>query len=112
MREVKKAGKDFEDRFDSDNVGELVEYVGCKIEFRKDERSIRFTQPVMLKSFVDEFDLSNKKSRLTPADPGTILVQADESYIPDSTKHKYFRSGVGKLLYMTRWSRPDIQNAV
>ena len=66
----------------------------------------------MLKSFVDEFDLSKERARVTPADPGSVLVQADESHVPDPVKHKYFRSGVGKLLYMARWSRPDIQNAV
>ena len=86
--------------------------MGCKIDHQKEERSIRFKQPVMLRSFQDEFNSKKERPKVTPADPGTILVQADKSYVPEASKHKYFRSGVGKLLYMARWSRPDIQNAV
>ena len=30
----------------------------------------------------------------------------------DSKKHTYYRKGVGKLLHMTSWSRPEVQNSV
>eukprot|EP00957_Ditylum_brightwellii_P115908 8840949-Ditylum_brightwellii.AAC.1 len=29
-----------------------------------------------------------------------------------SKRHTYFRSGIGKLLHMTRWLCPEVQNSV
>jgi hypothetical protein len=43
--------------FKCDNVGVMTEFIGCKVERNND--SIKLTQPVLLQSFVDEFDLSN-----------------------------------------------------
>ena len=43
---------------------------------------------------------------------GTILMKADANNASGNKKNTYFRSGVGKLLHMTRWSHPEIQNAV
>lgn len=43
--------------FDCDDVGDMDEYVGCKIN-RED--AFTFTQPVMLQSFEDEFDLPTR----------------------------------------------------
>jgi hypothetical protein len=48
------AKKDMMDRFDCDDV---KEYVGVKLTRDKRERLIKFTQPVLLKSFQDEFEL-------------------------------------------------------
>ena len=43
--------------FDTDNIGELKEYVECKLEWNRENRSLTFTQPVLLQSFSDEFDI-------------------------------------------------------
>eukprot|EP00957_Ditylum_brightwellii_P123836 9439956-Ditylum_brightwellii.AAC.1 len=71
------------------------------------ERSITFTQTVLLQSFEDEFDLMARKPK-TPAEAGTILRKADPKDKVDSKRHTYFRSGTGKLLHMVRWSRPEM----
>jgi hypothetical protein len=44
--------------FDCEDAGIMNEYVGCKITRDLDEPSLRMTQPVLLQSFEDEFDLS------------------------------------------------------
>jgi hypothetical protein len=99
-------------RFDCEEIGEVDEYVGCKVERNYEENSIKLTQPVMLQSFVDKFDLPNGPALNTPATPGGALVKADATdCIPADELFKY-RSGVGKLLHMMRWSRPEILNAV
>jgi len=41
--------------FKIDDVGEMKEYVGCKVECKNG--TIKLTQPVLLQSFIDEFDL-------------------------------------------------------
>ena len=100
----------FLQRFDCDDLGELTEYVGCKIYRDKKKRTLRFTQPVLIQSFEDQFDLE-KKNPVIPAEAGTTLVKADTKDKVENKRHKYFRSGVGKLLYLQRWSRPDVSNS-
>jgi hypothetical protein len=99
-------------RFDCDEVGNMDEYVGCKLERNWDEGWIKFTQPVLLQSFHDEFDLPDEKSPTTPAEPGQILMRCEEKDGMSAEKQGSYRSGVGKLLHMMRWSRPEILNAV
>ena len=81
----------------------MREYVGCKVEQNKNDGSIKFTQPVLLQSYKDEFELSNKKP-LTPAEAGSVLMKAAKNDAVGKKQHTYFRSGVGKLLHMARWS--------
>ena len=56
------------------NGGELQEYVGCKVEYNREERWIRLTQPVLVQSFKDEYDLPDAETPVTPAIPGKILA--------------------------------------
>jgi hypothetical protein len=53
--------------FDRDNIGNLKEYVGCKID--KQERGNRLlkTQPVIVRSFIDEFGIQEDKRIEIPA---------------------------------------------
>ena len=108
---VSKENEEFLKRFDCDDVGDVKEYVGCKLERDDEERSFKFTQPVLLQSFEDEFDTTEKKPK-TPAEAGTVLHSGSDTNKVGSKRHTYFRKGVGKLLHLTRWSRPEIQNAV
>ena len=56
--------------FDCDDVGELKEYVGCKLELDWDKRQIKVTQPVLLQSYQD------KQNCTIPAEPGKVLIKA------------------------------------
>ena len=40
---VPTENKEFMERFDCDDVGEVKEYVGCKIDKDESERSMKFT---------------------------------------------------------------------
>ena len=53
--------KKLKERFDIDDIEELKEYLGCKIKLNHQEQSLKFTQPVLLQSFKDKFELSQKK---------------------------------------------------
>eukprot|EP00957_Ditylum_brightwellii_P127852 9750053-Ditylum_brightwellii.AAC.1 len=69
---VPAESKAFTNRFECDNVGEVNEYVGCKIKRDEKDNSFTFNQPVLIQSFNDEFELSNKHPK-TPAMAGTTL---------------------------------------
>jgi len=66
----------------------------------------------MLQSFKDEFDLDNQRETSTPAEPGSTLPKVPKDAKVDEKEQTYFRSGVGKLLHMVRWSRLEVYNAV
>ncbi|MGH7955289.1 MAG: reverse transcriptase domain-containing protein [Gloeomargaritales cyanobacterium] len=109
-RAVTTSKQQMKDRFDCDDLGKLKEYVGCKAE-RTDDY-VKLTQPVLLQSFEDEFELPKEKPPTTPAEPGKVLMKCKpESELNVNDQFKY-RSGVGKLLHMMRWSRPEIMNTV
>jgi Reverse transcriptase (RNA-dependent DNA polymerase) len=109
---VNEAKQQLHDYFkgECDDGGELQEYVGCKIEYNRDQGWIQLTQPVLVQSFKDEHDLPDAETPITPAIPGKILTESET--ILSKAKHTYFHSGVGKLLHLMKWSRPEIMNAV
>jgi len=97
--------------FECDDIGFVREYVGCKIHMRAGDRSVKFTQPILIKSLIDEFN-AGTKTVSTPASAGQCLQAGEvEDELQDNIKKKY-QAGVGKLLYLTRWSRPEIGNSV
>ena len=98
--------------FDCDQLGEMKEYVGCKIERNWIDRWVKLTQPVMIQSFRDEFELDDHgKVPKTPAEPGSVLSKGENKNTVSKERHTFFRKGVGKMLHMMRWTRPDILNS-
>jgi len=110
--DVLKSKAEMKALFECDDVGELKEYVGCRIDHDKENRSIKFTQPVLLQSFEDEFDLPDDMFPNTPATPGEVLHKPQPGDAVMPAMQKTYRKGVGKLLHMMRWSRPEILNSV
>ena len=111
---IKDEKEKMKQHFECDDVGEVVDYIGCKVEVDREDRSVKFTQPVLVQSLVDEFeDIPQGKDPLTPAKPGDILLKSDDEKCHlGKEEHTRYRTGVGKLLYLAKHSRPDIANAV
>ena len=110
-KQVEKYVKQMNEMFDCEDVGKMVEYVGCKVELNEDTRSIKLTQPVLLQSFQDEFQLPNRNYD-TPAEPKKQLRKTIEGQEVGAEEQTKYRAGVGKMLHLMRWTRPDIWNAV
>ena len=68
------------------------------------------TQPVLVQSFEDEFDLSETKTSKTPAPADKVLLKSE--IVVDVKEHKMYQKGVGKAIHLTKYSRPEIANAV
>ncbi len=82
------------ERIDCDDVGDLKEYIGCKIDRKGGQ--LKMTQPVLLQRFFDEFDLPSDKSYpSTPAEPRSVLMKGDKLSMVEQCKYGL---GVGKLL--------------
>ena len=111
---IEHVRKSFMSRFDVDDVGEMEEYVGCKIERGSNEKGpyFKLTQPVLLQSLTDELGI-NGKNHVTPAEAGSILRKhngEEESTLSEKDQKRY-RTGVGKLLHLMKHTRFDILNA-
>ena len=86
---VKDEGKKLAKEVKIEDVDELKELVGHKIEIDKTERSVKFTQPVMIQSFLDEFHAGEKK-QVTTAELNTVLKRLKLGEIlADKDQFKY-----------------------
>ena len=59
--DVKEAVKDMRSHFECDYLGPMKEYLGCNIEHDRENMTMKITQPVMIQSFVDEFNIDKVK---------------------------------------------------
>ena len=106
--------KEIKNFFSTKEEGTMEEFVGCKVLRPKPGRGL-FYQDDLIKKIEDHFGTEAKKMRKykTPAGPGDRIVRPTiedtKISLKDQTK---FRSGVGMLLYLVKFSRPDICNAV
>jgi hypothetical protein len=110
---VRIAKRQMQERFECDDVGKLTEYIGCKIEHDRLAGWMKLTQPVLLQSYTDEFGIKEDDVvPKTPATPGEVLQKEEPENHLSAEQQQTYRSGVGKLLHMMKWTRPDILNAV
>ena len=91
----------------------MKDYAGCMIQKKNDE--IFLHQSDLIEKLEKEFEAELKEVRKveTPAIAGEGIVMATEDEkIEDGRKHTKYRSGVGMLLFLVKYSRPDISHAV
>eukprot|EP00957_Ditylum_brightwellii_P123347 9405115-Ditylum_brightwellii.AAC.1 len=64
--------------FECKELGEVDEYVGCKIDYDRKDRSMSITQPIILQSYKDKFNLDGHgKVPKTPIEPGSVLRKGE-----------------------------------
>ena len=65
--------------FECDDSGELIEYIGNKVQLDREKGLVCLTQPVLIQSFQDECGAQNDRNWETPALTGQILMREDDS---------------------------------
>jgi hypothetical protein len=61
-------------------VRELQEYAGCKVERSVDDGYLKMTQPVLIKSLMDEFIILNNNQLITLASHGESFAIEDQHH--------------------------------
>ena len=93
----------------------LKDYLSCEVAFSKDRKSAWMGQPHMMMKLEKMFgeEVAKLANYVTPGTPNQVLVREKEkvAMLP-SEQHSRYRTGVGMLLYLVKYSRPDIANAV
>ena len=78
----------------------------------KQKGSFICDQDRLITSISKTFKKGMTKSYETPAGPGTTLTTPENNkVILSDIEQQEYRSGVGKLLYLSKMTRPDISNA-
>ena len=110
---LKEARTDLESSFKMKFQDGINEYVGCTI-FEISEKKIGFIQPHLIKKMYEKFkDELPERDYETPFAPnsGVNRELSKENLLSEEVQTDY-RSGVGMLLYLVKYSRPDIANGV
>ena len=83
----------------------MKKIVRCQIKRNQKEKTVKFTQSVMIQSFYNEFG-TGKRNRVMPAEQITVLLKLEQDTIlVNKDQHKY-RSIISKMIQMMNWSYP------
>ena len=106
--------EELKSHFSTKEEGKMEEYVGCKVKRTCDKRLVMF-QDNLIRKIQRAFskDVEKMQEYGMPAGTGEHikLPEADEPVISKEEQTLY-RRGVGMLLYLVKFSRPDLSNAV
>jgi hypothetical protein len=107
---VRKCIDEIKGQFSIKDMGELKKFGGAN--YCQEQNSFEISQVGLIDGLESVFDLSDTKWS-TPASPGQVLLKSTADSIELSKdQQSIYRSGVGKLLYLTKLSRPDLSCAV
>jgi hypothetical protein len=93
----------------------VSEYLSCCIEESKDEGKLTMTQPHLLACLIKSFGegIEGKRKFLAPGRPRFKIQRSTINMdVLDAHSQREYRSGVGMLLYLTKYSRSAICNIV
>ena len=86
------AKKQLTNRFDCDVLGPMQEYVRCKIDRNCEERLLKITQPVLLRSFKDEFNIPEEHLRTyIPAKASVVLPKCKPKEAVSTSEQSKFQ---------------------
>jgi hypothetical protein len=93
----------------------VVDYLNCHIVESEKEKKIVMVQPHLINRLIQQFEKEKIGKRFYEF-PGTprfkIHRTTKDMEALDTDQQKKYRSGVGMLLYLTKYLRPDISNVV
>ena len=115
QQSIEATVRDLKTKFTVKRVGALQEYVGCTVLRSGREKRVQFYQNDLINRLEKDFgyEVERMKKYETPAAPRDIVMRPMEGddLLSQNEQVKY-RSGVGMLLYLVKFSRPDIANSV
>ena len=107
MESIKKR---FMEIVNCDDIGEMKEYIGTKVSIDQHNNTLRIMHPVLVQSLNDEFNFAKPNSKPEMlATAGAHLMNSGPK-LCEAAQTRYC-SGVGKLLYLVKWSQLEILNS-
>ena len=96
--------------FEVKDMGDLHYFLGVKVVQDLKAGTIWLGQPAYSENIIQQFNMQNAKTCRTPVNASLKLIKANEesTYVDQ----ELYQSAVGKLLYLSTRTRPDIAFAV
>ena len=91
-------------------MGTASYFLGVKIEQNTERGEIWIGQPLYMKNVLQQFKIAETKSVRTPLNSTLKMVKATPK--SERADREVYQSAVGKLLYLSTRTRPDIAHAV
>lgn len=82
-----RVGELTREHFTLHNKWKLSKYVGCKIKWSKSKRAMKFTQPVLLQSYIGKFKLPKANSRTLAAAEELLCIDKKDVLICNKKQH-------------------------
>jgi hypothetical protein len=98
------------EKYKHDGGAEIEYYLGVEVERDREKKTLALHQTKYTQDLLDGVEEKKGKLKLqdTPLSPGMRLLKHDGEPIEQS----WYRSVIGTLIYLSGWTRPDIQFAV
>jgi hypothetical protein len=112
---IAQVKEDLKTHFKLRDQGPTSFILGVKLERNRASRSIFLSQPAYIQSIIEQYNLQDAKSVVTPMLDDVKLSAAmspSTQEEADKMKSTPYREAVGKLLYLAIATRPDIAYAV
>jgi hypothetical protein len=93
----------------------LTHYLSCRIITNFEDKTLFIMQPHLIKNLEVKFgaEIINLSNYGTPGTPRVKIVRPSENVDKiDPDLQPRYRSGVGMLLFLIKYSRPDLANVV
>jgi len=97
-------------KFSLKDLGKLTYFLGISVVQNQEEFTTRMGQPAYVKRVLEKQNVSDCKQVGTPTDPGSHLLQANET--EEAVEQCQYPSLVGSLMDLSVCTRPDIAYAV
>jgi len=114
---IGKAGKFFTDfkaafseRFEIKDLGPASWLLGCRIDRDREKRILRLNQEQYVSEIIEEFGMRSSTHVGTPMAAKVVSKPRNEKLL--TSKLFLFPTLIGKLLYCSNWTRPDITAVV
>ena len=103
---------DLRGKFDLSDQGELEWYLGVAISHNLDKGVTTLSQELFVETLLTRFKMNGVTPKLTPAEPNTHLLCANQPTHPDKETIRNYQQMVGSLMYLACFTRPDIVYSV
>jgi Reverse transcriptase (RNA-dependent DNA polymerase) len=97
-------------KFEGRDLGEINSFLGINITRDRQNRTIKIDQSGMIDSIIQQFGLEDAKTKTIPLSP-SVKLSKNEGEPLDKDKFPY-GTLVGKLMFLTVATRPDIAYSV
>lgn len=103
---------DLQQKFDLRDQGDLSFYLGVAVDHNLRTGVTTLSQEQFVQTLLERFNMVGCKPVSTPAEPNSHLIKGDQPQTPDKTVVRDYQRLIGRLMYLSCFTRPDISHAV